>query len=175
MLDSAFKYEEEINKMLINTWYDDKYKYYHASSYRTCFELPRQNDGDWNGRHFVSIDKNGNIIGLINYEINRESNIAQGFGAINFTDNKVVFAMDLAQVIDDIFCKFNHQKMEWTVIQGNPIEENYDKLCEKYGGSIVGIYHKHYKLIDNQYYNSKMYELFREDYIKAKEKTYECN
>ena len=58
------------------------------------------------------------------------------------------------------------RKLEFTVVVGNPIEKTYDKLIKKYGGNIVGVKHKNCKLIDNKYYDEKIYEIFREDYIK---------
>lgn len=172
MLDSAFKYKEEIKAKMIDTWYDDKYKFYHSSSYHEVFSLPESKDGDWNCRQFVSLDSNGNVLGYMDYGIDREYELAYNFGAINFFDNiaaKATFGKDLIQVIDDIFCKFNMRKMEFWVICGNPVERSYDRLIKKYGGKIVGIRTKHCKLMDNRFYDDKCYELFREDYIKAKE------
>ena len=167
MLDNAFKYEEEIKTKMLDTWYDDKYKYFHASTYHNVYGLP---DSDVNCREFVSLDSKGNLLGIIGYEVNRDYDLAMNFGAINFSDNKITFGMDLAQVIDDIFCKFNMRKLEFNVIVGNPIEKSYDKCINKYGGRIVGIRRQHSKLIDNKYYDDKIYELFREDYIKARNK-----
>lgn len=169
MLDLGYKYEKEIRSKLMNTWYDKKYMFYHSSPYHEIWKNPENKDGDWNFRQFVSLNSKGEVIGLIGYHINRVDDMANGFGAINFTDNKVTFGMDLAQVIDDIFCKFNIRKLEFAVIVGNPIEKSYDKIIKKYGGNITGIKHKHVKLLDNNYYDHKDYELFREDYIKAKE------
>lgn len=165
MLELAKKYEDQISEALCNTWYDDKYKYFHCSSFHESFKLP---DNDWDGRNFVSVDKNDNLIGYFCYELYRPTNMTCGFGAINFTDNKATFGKDLLTVIDDIFCKFNHQKLEFAVIVGNPIEKSYDKIVSKYGGSIVGVRHRHITLYDNQYYDDKLYEILREDYLKAK-------
>lgn len=176
MLDLAFKYEKEIREKMMNTWYDEKYMFYYATQYHSIWENPKSEDGDWFNRKFVSLNSNGEILGLIDYHVDHECDMAIWFGAINFSDNKIVFGMDLVQVIDDIFCKFNMRKMEFNVIVGNPIEKNYDKLIKKYGGRIVGIRKQHSKLLDNKYYDDKLYELFREDYIKAKENMkHECN
>jgi len=172
MLDLAYKHEEQIRLNMLDTWYDEKYMYYHASPYHELYQTPSPNDGDWNCRQFVSLDRDGNLLGLITYSINREDDLVNNFGAINFSNNKIVFAKDLAKVIDDIFCKFNIRKMEFFVIVGNPIEKNYDRLITLYGGKIIGIKTKHYKLMDGNYYDKKIYELFREDYIAAKEKTH---
>lgn len=169
MLDNAFKYEDQIRELMLNTWYDDKYKFYHASTYNEVYRFPSNTNEDWNARHFVSLDSNRRILGLIVYSINRDYDFIDNLTIINFSDNKVTFGRDLAEVIDDIFCKYNFRKLEFTVVIGNPIEKSYDRLVKKYGGNIVGIRHQHCKLIDNQYYDDKIYELFREDYIKAKE------
>ena len=134
MLDLAYKYENEIKEKFMNTWYDEKYKFYHASSYHSTYECPQD---DWHSRHFVSLDDNRNVIGLISYEIDRVYEIANNFGAINFTNNKILFGRDLIQIIDDIFCKFNIRKMEFSCIVGNPIERSYDRMIKKFGGSAV--------------------------------------
>lgn len=168
MLDLAYKYEDEIKIKMYDTWYDEKYKFYHASVHHDVWETDKT---DWDERVFVSLDKDGNVIGVIDYHVNRVHDLADGFGAINFTDNhQVTFGRDIVQVIDDIFCKFNMRKIEFAVVVGNPVEKTYDRLISQYGGCITGIIHKHSKLIDGQYYDYKTYELFRENYLATKER-----
>lgn len=166
MLDNARKYKEEINKKLIDTWYDDKYKYYHVGNWHREYNPP---EDDWERMCFVSLDKDKNIIGLILYSLDRNISSAYDFGAINFSDNKVVFGKDLCQVIDDIFCKFNMQRIEFNVVCGNPIEKSYDRMVAKYGGRIVGIRKRVAKLLDNQIYDDKIYEILIEDYLESKQ------
>lgn len=166
MLDNARKYKEEINKKLIDTWYDDKYKYYHVGNWHREYNPP---EDDWERMCFVSLDKDKNIIGLILYSLDRNISSAYDFGAINFSDNKVVFGKDLCQVIDDIFCKFNMQRIEFNVVCGNPIEKSYDRMVAKYGGRIVGTRKRVAKLLDNQIYDDKIYEILREDYLESKQ------
>lgn len=173
MLDLAYKYEDKIKLKLLDTWYDEKYKFYQSSVYHDVYSLDKKN-GDWNSRQFVSLNSSGSIIGLIGYGINRTTETANGFGAINFSDDKFTFGLDLGKVVDDIFCKFNMRKLEFSVVVGNPIEKSYDKMVGKYGGRITGILRGHYKLIDNNYYDKKMYEIFRDDYIAEKRKQIKC-
>ncbi len=173
MLDLAHKYEDEIRVKMFDTWYDTKYKFYHSSVYHDIYSLDG-NNGDWDSRQFVSLNSFGNILGLIGYGIDRTTEIANGFGAINFSDDKFTFGLDLGKVIDDIFCKFNMRKLEFSVVVGNPIEKSYDKMVVKYGGQVAGILKAHYKLVDNNYYDEKMYEIFRDDYIAVKEKRIKC-
>lgn len=169
MIDLAFKHEKEVREKMFDTWYDEKYMFYHYSSYHEPYECHAK-DGDWNSREFVSLDSNGNVLGLITYGVNRTHDYVDSLGIINFSDNKVVFGLDVAKVIDDIFCKFNMRKIEFCVVVGNPIERSYDRLVSKYGGRIVGTREKHIKLLDGKYYDDKLYELFREDYIREKER-----
>ena len=44
----------------------------------------------------------------------------------------------------------------------------YDKFISKYGGRIVGIKQKDTMLFDGKLYDTKMYEIFTEDYLKNK-------
>jgi RimJ/RimL family protein N-acetyltransferase len=167
MLDVANKYKESIEELYYNTWYNDKYKFYHNS----CFREKRIiSDNNWNDCNFVSINKNKRIIGLIGYQIDRTNDFVSCLWIINFSDNKMTFGKDVGKVIDDIFNKFNFRKIEFSVVVGNPIEKSYDKLIHKYGGRVVGVYKQHTKLIDNKLYDEKIYEIFREDYINHNKK-----
>lgn len=165
MLDNARKYSEEISEKLMDVWYDEKYKFYFCNNWHGSLDIP---EDDWNQMCYVSIDDNNEVLGYISYEINRVTSSAYNFGAINFSNNKAIFGMDLCKVIDDIFCKFNLERMDFNVICGNPIERSYDRMVEKYGGRIVGIRRKVVKLSDNKVYDDKIYEILKEDYISRR-------
>lgn len=160
MLEVANLHEEELKRCMLQTWYDDKYKYYHPTMYRH-WELPAEN----NYRLFAVLDKNRMVIGYIEYWIEAHAEIAKDFIAINFSDDIITFGKDLRQVIHDIFCVYNLRKMEFVVVIGNPIESTYDRLVEKYGGAIIGIRHDHFRLIDGRFYDEKLYEIMRDSFI----------
>lgn len=166
MIDIAIKYKDELQKLHLNTWFQEKYKYYNYQSYYNMLQL---NDDTWNHQEFVSLDKEGKVIGLIKYRVDRDTYSACGFGCVNFTDNHLIFGKDLFQVIKNIFEKFNFHKLSFCVVIGNPVEKAYDKLIVKCGGRIVGIEKQHTKLYDNKFYDVKNYEILREDYMKSKE------
>jgi RimJ/RimL family protein N-acetyltransferase len=165
LLDIANKYEKELQELFMNTWYDEKYKYYHSQ----YADLYQANNSNWDDHHFVSKDNSGNIIGFISYTIDRQCNFVSNIGAVNFSDNKITFGKDLMTAIAGMFDKFNFNKINFGVTVGNPIERSYDRLVQKYGGRVLGIYKDNRRLIDNQLYDSKVYEIMRSDYIKAKE------
>ncbi len=81
---------------------------------------------------------------------------------------KLLFGIDLGQALIDIFDKFKFRKLRFSVIVGNPVEKSYDKMVQKYGGRIVGIYYKEQQLIDGEIYDQKLYEILRENYLNNK-------
>lgn len=169
MLKNAFLYEEEIKNAMYNVWYDPKYQYYFMGSYHNDFNLNHEN-GDWYCRCFASVDKDGNLLGHIGYKIDHEVSSATNFGAINFTNNIATFGHDLYQVVDDIFCKFQMNRLEFSVIIGNPIEKNYDKLVNMFGGRILCVRYDVAKDMAGNLCDDKSYEIMRKDYLAAKER-----
>jgi hypothetical protein len=166
MIDNARKYTDQVRAKMLDTWYDDKYKYYFCNPYHKGIDIP--ND-DYNEMHFVSLDNSKNVIGYISYTVDRFTGTVDNFGAINFSDkNKFIFGNDLYKVIDNIFSKFNFQRLEFAVTIGNPIEKTYDKMIEKLNGRIIGIRRKCTKLPDNTLYDEKLYEILNEDYFSIK-------
>lgn len=177
MLDIALNHVEELKKKFAATWFDEKYKFYNYDTYYSDFEVSSET---WDNHQFVSLDKEGNILGYIGYSINRQTYNCYALGIINFSDNKIVFGMDVGYALTDIFEKFKFNKLRFSVIIGNPIEKTYDKIIQKYGGRIVGVYEKETKLIDGEYYDEKIYEITLNNYLKEKfrdtdKKLYNCN
>lgn len=167
ILQPARLFKNELDTKLTEVWYDEKYKFYFGS-YQEEIEIE---DSNFHYIQFVSLDSNNEVIGFFNSALNRYSNLVSSLSIINFTDNKITFARDIYHFIDYLFEVQNFNKIEFTVIQGNPIETSYDRIIEKYNGSIVGI-QKDKSLINGEYHNVKLYEIMREDYIKSKEDNY---
>jgi RimJ/RimL family protein N-acetyltransferase len=164
MLVSAYDYQDQLNKALAATWYEEKYMFYH-DSWRERVEIDK---GDWNKRQFVSIDKSGKLLGFISYSIDRANDSINNLAIINLSDDKMIFGKDVHKAFADIFEKYNFRKIKFTVIIGNPIEKQYDKIISTNGGRVVGTLKQHVKLMDNRYYDEKIYEIFRDDYLKKK-------
>lgn len=166
MLEPAIKYKDQLEKLQYNTWFNDKYKYWNFDVY---YEPMQINTDTYNKHQFVSVS-DGEVIGYIAYNISRAENFVHSLSIINFTDNKITFGRDVMKAMNDIFEKFKFRKLNFNVVIGNPIEKTYDKLIEKYGGRIVGVYKENVKLIDGEYYDVKSYELLASDYFKFKYK-----
>ena len=52
---------------------------------------------------YVSLNKEGNIVGVIKYSIDRITRSVYEFKAVNFSEDIITFGRDLRQSIDDIF------------------------------------------------------------------------
>ena len=163
MLDFAIKYKDKLQLLFVDTWHKEKYKFYHTGY---C-NIPEFQDNTWEFHDFVSLNSKGEVIGNIYYRVDRLTNNASRLCAINFTNDSIIFAKDLMQAIKDIFEKFNFNKLNFSVVIGNPAEKGYDKLVSKCGGRVVGIKERETKLFYGKYYDMKEYEILRENYIKG--------
>lgn len=160
MLEPAQLYEGVLKEKFCRIAYDPFYMY-SQSGYADEYTSSKSN---WSKHEFVSLDSNGKIIGYIGYDVYQKDRTAEGMVAINFTGS-VEFGGDLLKAIDDIFCKYNFRKLCFSVYIGNPIEDTYDRLVNTYGGYIVGVKKKHTRLLDGNFHDLKMYEIFRDKYI----------
>lgn len=161
---NAKLFEEEIKNKFWEIWYDEKYQYYFGGNYRRDFEIIDSENGI--NRDFAIIGDKGDVIGYIGYTFDTELKIAKWFGAINFSNQKVQFGMALKQVIYDCFNKFGADLVSFEVIVGNPVECEYDRLCEKVGGRVVGIKSNRAVNMKGEKCNVKEYEIKREDFLK---------
>lgn len=166
VIDNAFKYESELQQLFLKVWYDNRYKYWMNSSYNQDFEMPK-GEGDWRGRHFVSLDSSGNIVGYVGYEVCRTDDRCCGLGALSFVSGvNVTFAKDLITVVDDIFTKFNHRKLNFTCLTANPAYDMWNRYIQKAGGYELCVRKSHTKLEDGLFYDSAEFELFRDSYLQ---------
>ena len=165
-LVNAKIYEDEIRKKMWEIWYDEKYQYYFGGRWRRDFSL-NDDKSDYPRMAFAVLNNKDELIGYINYFVDDITNVAQWFGAINFSNDKYTFGKALNQVIIDCFLKYGMEVLEWSVFIGNPIEKSYDKLCKKFGGHIVGIRHKRAQTLSGKTCDDKVYEILREDFLNA--------
>lgn len=169
MLKPAQLYADDLVWEFEKTWYKDEYKFYINDNFYQDIEIST----DTSTMHqFVSIDSNQDIVGYIAYCIDRNTDNVNNLCAINFNHNKVVFGADLIQAVDDIFIKFKFNKINFDVIIGNPAESMYDKFIKMCKGRIVGTLRKHIKLMDGQIYDTKIYEITKQNWMKNRSKFY---
>lgn len=163
MLKPAILYKEELIKKYQNTWFDEDYKYYHSSYERT----PNIEADTWNYIQFVSVNDSNEVIGYLRANIARTNMSISSLGIINFSDDILTFGRDLHEFLEFLLDVKKFNKINFNVVVGNPIEKSYDLLIKKYNGRVVGFYEKDY-LINNEFHDSKIYEITRENYLESK-------
>ena len=168
MITSAKLKENEIIRECEKIRYDLDFMFYNGA----YSSLPEIKNDTWSEHSFASVNKKGELIGYIHYSIDRNSYNVTSLGAVNFkfkedATTKYIFGRDLEQIVKDIFTKFGFNKISFGVYIGNPAEDSYDRIMKKYNGRIVGIMKNDNRLIDGKYYDYKMYEILKDEFIKA--------
>jgi hypothetical protein len=175
MLEYAKKYEDKLRELFLNTSFDPFYRFSYCMCYRDVFELPKDT---WNSMPFVSV-YNDSILGMIEYKIKRPENAVWELFLVHFGGKDAlcpyIFGKDVITAIKDIFEKYHFNKLNFSVVQGNPIEKTYDKLIRRYNGRIVGIKEQETRLIDGKIYDIKEYELLAERYFMKKSRAEDQN
>jgi hypothetical protein len=165
MLEYAKKHEDKLRELFFDVAFDLFYQFEQLVSYRDTFELPKDT---WAANNFVSV-YDGNILGIVGYQIRRVENAVYGLYIVRFGEpeapHRYVFGKDVMTAIKDIFEKYRFNKLNFTVVRGNPIEKTYDKLINRYNGRIVGVREQETRLIDGRLYDVKEYELMADRYF----------
>ena len=174
MLDLAIKYEDELKKEMVGIMFVEKYKFENVASYYNQTIIRKDLVG-WDEIQMVSVNKEGRVIGYFSVVLCRDTFNLSNLHIINFTDDKVLFAKDLKNFLMKLIERGAIRKLNFTVVIGNPIEESYDKMIEKYGGRIIGIRREDVKLFDGKLYDTKSYEIFMENIRKLRNKTYKSH
>ena len=163
MIELAFHHKEELNRQYANMMLNsDKYKYVLARNWIT-YELNIENN-NWNKIQLVSVTHDPyHIHGYFKCDVNRAVHYAYGLVVINFDDKpSLIFANDFKKFLHImLIVEYKFNKLQFTCVVGNPAEQLYDRLINRYSGRIVGVYKNDVKLLDNEIYDLKLYEITR--------------
>lgn len=166
MIKHAFLYRNALPRLLSEASLDLENKFYPENYW--IYEGNIGND-DWGGHQFVSVDSCDNIIGFFSVSIDRPCYYVHSFGVIRFekaSKYNIMFAKDFKKIFEIFFKHYKYNKLDFSVCIGSPNEKMYDKFVNKYGGRIVGIKRKNFKLIDGTICDQKYYELEREPFVE---------
>jgi hypothetical protein len=138
MLEYAKPYEDRLRELFYALAFDPFCQFWQYTPYLEAFELPKDT---WEGNNFVSIHE-GEVIGLIGYCIKRPENAVNQLHIIHFSGvggrearkGAYTFGKDVLTAFRDIFEKFHFDKVNFSVVAGNPAGKTYDKLARRYGG-----------------------------------------
>lgn len=161
MLKLAYPYKDRLQSIAAHNSFDEKYKYWTSNVWLKFTEEIKEDT--WDYLQYVSVDANDEIVGYISAAINHASKNVTSLSIINFGKPSAMFIEDVMAFVAQLFFKFHYRKVAFNVLVGNPAEKIYDKLISVFGGRVVGTYKRDVLLWDNQYYDSKLYEILDTD------------
>lgn len=161
MLKPAQLYKDNILTKYAEHMYDIDYQWYYG--YRGT-SLPHIGDNNYENYKFASVNKDNNVIGYISYCVNVSANSCNNFGIMSFEKGNLLFIMDVKQAIDDIFYKYNFNRIDFCCFDGNPALRGYRNFIKRYGGREVGIYKESNRLMDGNLYDSILFEILKKEY-----------
>jgi hypothetical protein len=161
MLKPAQLYKEELNRKYIETWYDDKYKFYRSDPYAGNISIPNNNSQK---HSFVCIDDKGSVIGYFSYSVNWEVKSICNFGLISFIDNNnCILIKDIIRQLSHMIKDVGFKRIEFWAFKDNPANKGYSKIVKRYGGSQVAELHNVAMLSDGKLHDMVIYEILFED------------
>ena len=166
MLKLAHLYADELKAKLAEASADPRYMYYFTQPTGGYFDRTFENNTVWS-HDFVSVDKDGNIIGYIGYGIDAFARSANNFGFLSFDIGNTAFIRDAYRVVRDIFEKYNLNRMCWHAIVDNPVTGSYKRLCSKLGGRENGYERQSVQLMDGKLHDGISFEVLAEEYFKS--------
>ena len=159
MIKPAQLYKEELEKKMYEQWYKPETSFYSGLG-NSSVKLKEDN---YDTRQYVSVDKDNNVIGYIAHDVDWIMKTANHFGMISFDKGNLTFAIDLYEVITNLFCKEKFNRVEWRCFTDNPAVRGYKKLIDRIGGRIAGTLHNTCVFPDGSMHDSYIFEILKED------------
>lgn len=156
MLRPAQLYKNELYKEYVKTWYKPENIFYTGCTGNSIPEIP---DNNYHEHCFVSVNKDGKIIGYINYSVDWVSMSAHDFGIISFDKGNIDFVRDVFKVICDLFDKYHMNRISWYAYVDNPAIRGYRNFIRKHGGRECGYYRQATRLQDGKLHDSVQFEV----------------
>jgi len=170
MLKQSLLYKNALPSCFAEASIDVRNKFYTNTYWKFN---PSIEDSEGSGHSFVSVDNSDNIIGFIAFNVDRTIHVVNSLWIIRFDKTSkydILFAKDLKKLIMMIFTYYKYNKLDFSVCVDSPHEYLYDRFALNYGGRIVGIKKRNFKLMDGTICDQKYYEILIEDFLKALEK-----
>lgn len=166
MLDFAINHQESLNRLFRQSYLDSKYHYANCSSFADLdFSFDKTT---WTNIQCASLLDN-QVIGYLSAKINRETYSVDSLYIASYDDHAVSeFGKDLRKFLKDLFVVYKFNKIGWSVVIGNNVEINYDRMIQRLNGRIVGILKNDVKLINGTICDRKLYEVTLDEYTNRR-------
>lgn len=156
MLVPAVLYKDEIQKIMKAYYYTEDMMYMTGSLDNWNLNISDCPDDKTYQYAIVSNDK---LIGYFGYSIDWYSDCAYNFGVISFDRGNPIIGKNVFNRMEKLVAR--HHRVEWRMVGGNPIEESYDKFCEKHYGNKY-VLKDRFKDREGNYHDDIIYEILNQ-------------
>lgn len=163
MLERALLHKDQLIKKFTEAWDNIKNIYYFVD----YNNLPNLKEDDWDTDQFVSINKNGNVVGYISCNKKQSVHAISSISLIALSEDlgdRVILLYDLQKLIHDYFYIYNYNRVSFGVYIGNPVEKFYDKFVSACGGKVCGYYRQCARAMNGVLFDFKEYEILAIEY-----------
>jgi len=157
MLKPAILYKDPLEKAFAEVLYTQDYFYF--TGYAGCNSLPViQAQDDYYQFAIVSDRDKQTLVGYLAYHIDTEIDTVDRFGLFSF--NRTVLDVPKTALSELEKLIEIHHRVEWRVVDGNPVVRHYDSFCKKHGGNRVTLHHVT-KDLQGNYRDEHIYEIVK--------------
>lgn len=161
MLKPAQLYKDKLIEESIKSWYKPENIFYSGYSGDGLPDIP---DNNHDSHHFVSVDKNDEVIGYICYALNWSAMSAYQFGLISFKKGSIAFAKDVYQAVCDLFEKYHMNRIAWKAYADNPAVRGYRNFIKRHGGKECAYHRQIARLQDGRLHDMVEFEILAEEF-----------
>lgn len=157
MLKPAIIYKDEIERKFNEQLYTQDFFYYTGYDGSTYIPEIKREDFLFQYAIIDSSKPDGQqLIGYFSYSLNTLSDTINHFGLYSFDRGNYIIGRDIAKKMRELVR--SHHRVEWRMIDGNPVKRHYDRFCQRFGGSVVKL-HEVVKAPTGEYVDEYIYEI----------------
>lgn len=156
MLESAAKHKDELMCRFADLQYSEDYFYYNGWDCASL--LPNLEPREDRYQYAITAKDGAEVIGFFAYGIDPHTDTVKNFGLLSFQKGNPLVGATVLHKMEDL--QKEHYRLEWAVIDGNPVKRIYDRFCEKHRGYIHQM-HDGTKDLQGQYRDVFLYEIVR--------------
>lgn len=129
MLEPAIAHKEELIALFSQVIYTEDFYLFSGYPHDTSLPNCDKNDAYW---YRYAIMDGKNCIGYLSYYVDPVLDCVKNFGLYSFDRGNFIVGRDLFRKMEELANQFH--RIEWCVIEGNPVIKHYDKFCKRHGG-----------------------------------------
>jgi hypothetical protein len=164
MLVPAISRKDELEKLFAAHIYDNSmFLFGHTFDFENEFSTNNIYNGEY---QWAIVDKDDKVIGYFRYHVDMINDTVNRFKLITFKTDSIT-GIDVYKMMKKLIK--THHRIEWQMVEGNPVKPHYDRFCKRYNGKRFKL-HNVIKDPYGYYHDMYIYEILRSKVVKKKKK-----